>query len=181
MATGAEATEATGHTLRHIIKSCVPEGARRWLRKLQGVEGIPATGRVHFGSLRRVLPISRTYGFDRGQPIDRYYIERFLARHADDIRGRVLEIADDAYTRRFGGRRVTTSDVLHVVEGNPHATIVADLTNAGHLPSEQYDCVILTQVLSVIYDVRAALRTVYRLLKPGGTLLATTPGVAHHL
>jgi len=138
----------------------------------------PAAEQVCFGSLRRVTPISRVFGFDRGQPIDRYYIERFLADHAHDIRGRVLEIGDNVYTGQFGGSRVTISDVLHVVEGNPKATLVGDLTCADHIPSDTFDCVILTQTLQFIYDVRAAIGTLYRILKPGGVLLATIPGIS---
>jgi SAM-dependent methyltransferase len=132
---------------------------------------------VRLGSLRRVSPLSREFGYDRGLPIDRYYIERFLGANARDVRGRVLEIADDSYTRRFGGDRVTGSDVLHVVAGTPGATIVADLTSADHIASDTFDCVILTQTLQFIYDVPAALRTVRRILKPGGAVLATVPGI----
>jgi len=136
-------------------------------------------GRVRFGSLRRVTPISREFGYDRGQPIDRYYIENFLAFHAEDVRGRVLEIGDASYTLQFGGSRVTTSDVLHVTEGNPQATIVADLTNADHIKSDTFDCVILTQTLHLTYDVPSTIQTLFRILKPGGVLLATFPGISH--
>jgi SAM-dependent methyltransferase len=135
-------------------------------------------GQVQFGSLSPSHPISQDFGCDRGRPIDRYYIENFLANHGEDIRGRVLEIGDNSYTRRFGGDRVTVSDVLHVVEGDPQATIIADLASADHIPSNSFDCIILTQTLQLIYDVRAALKTVYRILKPSGILLATFPGIS---
>jgi SAM-dependent methyltransferase len=111
-------------------------------------------------------------------PIDRYYIERFLANYSNDIWGRVLEIGDPNYTRQFGGDRVTKSDVLHVSEGNPLATFVGDLACAGHIPSKAFDCVIVTQTLHLVYDVRAALGTLYRILKPNGVLLLTVPGVS---
>lgn len=120
-----------------------------------------------FEELRRVTPISLEWGDDRGQCVDRYYIERFLAAHACDIRGRVLEIQVDAYTRRFGGKRVARSDVIHVQPGNPKATIVADLASAPHVPSEIFDCIICTQTLLLIYELKAAVRTLYRILKPG--------------
>jgi len=139
---------------------------------------LAAVGRVDFGSLRRTTPISRVWGSDRGLPIDRYYIERFLSVHAPDVRGHVLEIGTDAYTRRFGGDRVARSDVLFVAEGNPKATVVADLTHANHIPSGIFDCILLTQTLQYIYDVRAALKTLYRILKPNGILLATFPGIS---
>jgi SAM-dependent methyltransferase len=132
---------------------------------------------LDFGAFRRLTPISRKWGFDRGLPIDRYYIEEFLARHASDIRGRVLEIEDDLYTRNFGGDAVAVRDVLHVAAGNPRATIVADLTDAGHIPSDLFDCAIVTETLQYIYEVRAAVTTLHRILKPGGVLLATFPGL----
>lgn len=138
----------------------------------------PPVGGVRFGDLRRLSPISRNFGMNRGQPIDRYYIEAFLSRHAEDIRGRVLEIKDPTYTRRFGGGRVSVSDVLDVADDNPRATIVADLTRADHVPSDTFDCIILTQTLHFIYDVRASISTLCRILKPGGVLLATFPGIS---
>lgn len=140
--------------------------------------GTPPVGRVRFGSFRRVTPISTAFGFDRGQPVDRHYIEDFLGRHAADVRGRVVEIGDDAYTRRFGHDRVTRRDVLHVSADNPQATIVADLADAGHVPSDAFDCVIVTQTLHLIYDMPAAVRTLQRILRPGGVCLATVPGIS---
>lgn len=138
----------------------------------------PPVGQVRMGDLRRVEPINRHWGWERGGPVDRHYIEDFLARYADDIRGRVLEVGDDAYTRQYGGRRVTRSDVLDVSERNTKATIVADLANADHIPDATFDCIILTQTLQYVYDVRAALRTLYRIVAPGGTLLLTVPGIS---
>ena len=74
-------------------------------------------------------------------PIDRYYVEKFLTKEASSVHGRVLEIGDNAYTMQFGGNKVTQSDILHVKEGNPKATIIGDLTSADHIPSNAFDCV----------------------------------------
>ena len=172
----------TKGVLKSIARGTLPASARRRLRALwHGQDYTPPAGYVDFGNLRRVKPFSRVWGLDRGQPVDRYYIEQFLADHAEDIQGRVLEIADDGYTRRFGGDRVTKSDVLHPVEGNPKATIVADLVSGDNIPSDAFDCIICTQTLLVIYDVRAVIATLHRILKPGGVLLVTIPGVSHQI
>jgi hypothetical protein len=125
----------------------------------------------------RTTPFSRVFGFDRGIPVDRRYIEGFLARHADDIQGRVLEIKDDTYTRQFGGARVHASSVLDVDASNPRATIIDDLTAGARLESNAYDCVILTQTLQLIFDVRAVIHTVHRILAPAGVALVTVPGI----
>jgi glycosyltransferase involved in cell wall biosynthesis len=162
---------------RRLARATLPAGLRSWLgARLPGLSSPPA---VRFGTLRRLAPVSRRFGWDRGGlPVDRYYIERFLRRHAGDIRGHVLEVRDDAYTRKFGGDRVAKADVLHPTTDNPKATIVADLTGADQVPSDTFDCVILTQVLPFIPDPQAAVRTVHRILRPGGVVLATMPGIS---
>ena len=132
---------------------------------------------LRWGDLRRVTPISRNWGYDRGQPIDRYYIENFLGAQATDIRGRVLEIGDDGYTRRFGGEQVRQSDVLNFRAGAPGTTIVGDLCDAPQIASDVFDCVIFTQALQLIEEPAAAVRTLHRVLRPGGILLATFPGI----
>jgi SAM-dependent methyltransferase len=150
-----------------------------WVRaKWKRVDYATPAGWVRLGSLRRVTPLSSDFGYDRGRPIDRFYIEKFMADHEREIQGHVLEIADDTYTRQFGGDRVVKSDVLHVSAGDPKATLVGDLTSADHIPSDTFDCIVITQTLQLIYDVRAALQTIYRILKPGGVVIATLPGIS---
>ena len=152
--------------------------SRETRRRLARLVVWPPVGWVRFGDLHRLKPISSDYGNSRGLEIDRYYIEKFLTEHAADIQGCVLEVKHNTYTRKFGQNRVTKSDVIHPVEGNPDATIVADLTHADHLPSNCYDAIIFTQTLQVIYDIRAVITTLYRILKPGGVVLATVSGMA---
>ena len=129
------------------------------------------------GVLRRTTPISEAWGRDRGTPVDRYYIEAFLARRRDDIRGRMLEVRDSRYTSRFG-TEVTAAEVLDVDERNAEATIVADLSAADAIDAETFDGFLLTQTLQYIRDPAAALRHARRILKPGGVLLATVPGIS---
>jgi SAM-dependent methyltransferase len=128
--------------------------------------------------LTRLDPVSRIFGFDRGKPVDRWYIERFLSAHAGDVRGRVLEVAETTYTQWYGGDDVTRSDVLYAAPGNPAATVVGNLATGEGLPLEAYDCFIMTQTLQVIYDVAAAVRGTHKVLAPNGVLLATVPGIS---
>jgi SAM-dependent methyltransferase len=123
-----------------------------------------------------MTPVDPHWGFNRGVPIDRTYIETFLASHSSDVTGRVLEVASPRYTEQFG-QGVERSDVLMVAEGNPLATIVADLTDAPQIPDASFDCAIVTQTLQFIYDTRAAVETIHRILAPGGVLLCTVPGI----
>ena len=68
------------------------------------------------GALRRTRPLSQRYGFDRGQPIDRYYIDAFLARYATDVRGRGLEVKSAGYLRRYDSG-LTRCDILDIDPG----------------------------------------------------------------
>jgi hypothetical protein len=147
-------------------------------RKIVRYTRWPPVGWVRFGNLRRLQPISADWGTDRGRPIDRYYIEAFLARHADDIHGRVLEIGSNTYTRAFGGDQVAESIVLHVAEQKEQVTLIGSLTDESTIPSDHFDCLIITQTLQAIYDVPAAVRTMYHGLKPGGVALITLPGIS---
>jgi len=161
-------------------KRILPPGFRNKVVRFQRQHRLqwPRMGAVSFGHLYRVTPISPIFGIDRGFPVERYYIEKFLAAHAADIRGHCLEMGDAFYTKKFGGDRVRKMDVMHYVEGNPEATIVADLTRADHVASDTFDCIILTQTLQMIYDMKAALRHLHRILAPGGVLLMTSHGIS---
>jgi hypothetical protein len=130
------------------------------------------------GTLRRTTPLSHNWGFDRGLPVDRYYIERFLDENRRDIRGRVLEVKDSSYTKQYG-LSVERCDVLDIDSTNPRATIVTDLAAAdSSTPSDCFDCFVLTQTLQLIYDIRAAVTRAHHFLRPEGVLLATVPSIS---
>jgi glycosyltransferase involved in cell wall biosynthesis/SAM-dependent methyltransferase len=141
-------------------------------------DGAPAETGVNWGDLARVSPFSATWGTDRGLPIDRHYIHQFLDRHKADIRGRVLEVKDANYAKMFGESRVQHVDVLDIDRNNPQATLIHDLARADAIAADQFDCLILTQTLHIIYDIKSALHHAARVLKPGGVLLCTIPAVS---
>ncbi len=143
--------------------------ARRALRR---------NGPVRWGNLRRTRPLSNNYGFERGLPVDRVYIERFLAANAGDIRGRVLEVADRKYTLTYGRERVTASEIVDVDASNRDATVIADLASPGSLESAQFDCVIATQTLQYLDRPLVGIENLYRALVPGGVALITVPSAS---
>jgi hypothetical protein len=138
--------------LKELAKRILPAPVRRWMRVTHvRASEWPPYKMVRWGSLRRVTPIHSGWGVGRGNYIDRYYIESYLEQNAECIRGHVLEVTENEYTLRYGGNRVTKSDVLDIRPDHPMATIVADLTAGEEIPSDSFDCVILTQVLNFIY------------------------------
>ncbi|HXS74857.1 MAG TPA: methyltransferase domain-containing protein [Terracidiphilus sp.] len=131
-----------------------------------------------WSQLRKVRPHRRDFGSGRGECIDRFYIETFLAEHRESIRGRVAEIGSDHYTRLFGGPGVEHSDVIDVDERNHRRTITLDLTSTYAAPSDAFDCILCPQTLFEIYDYASALDSLYKTLRPGGVLLSTLPGIS---
>lgn len=127
--------------------------------------------------LRSVSPISAKYGFDRGKPVDRYFIEKFLLKNADHIRGVCLEVKDNEYTKRYGGGAVERIDILDINMANNKANIFGDLRSLQTIHNNTYDCIILTQVLQYIDNCEAAIDECYRILKPDGHLLVTLPSM----
>ncbi len=164
--------------VKSFIKGIMPEFGKRWLNRAGFLQSYkPAIGHIKPGDMGRLTPFSTDFGYDRGGPVDRYYIENFLNEESAFIKGRCMEIGDNEYTLTYGKSNVTQSDILHVSAANPKATLIGDLSNAPQIQDNMFDCIILTQTLHLIYEFKAALATCHRILKPGGTLLLTSPGI----
>jgi SAM-dependent methyltransferase len=125
-----------------------------------------------------LTPLSDCYGYDRGTPVDRPYIDAFLTAHAALLHGDGAEVKDATYLLRHGGPRLTSVTIIDIDRQNPSATLLTDLSRQGSLPIGTFDCIVLTQTLQLLADPAAALRDCSAALRPGGTLLLTVPSVA---
>jgi hypothetical protein len=127
---------------------------------------------------REVNPFSRAFGTDKGTALDRFYIEAFIKRNQYHIIGKVLEVGDSRYTDLYG-KGVSKLDVLSISkEQSPAATLIGNLETGEGLPENEYDCFICTQVLQFTYQIVEAAKSCMRVLKPGGALLLSVPGIS---
>ncbi len=126
---------------------------------------------------RRTTPLYRGFGYHRGTPVDRYYIERFLAGHAEVTRGDGLQVAEDGYVSWFGAGRLRSATTFHLANRAPRR-VVGDITQPDALPEGVFNCFICTQTLNFVPDVHSSMRGWRRLLKPGGHLLLTGAGTS---
>lgn len=126
-----------------------------------------------------VMPVGREFGYDRGGSICRYYLEEFMEEHKECIQGNVLEIGDRNYTMKYGGE--VKSYVLHFDDNATHIMhpydFVGDLRNGEGLEENFYDCIILTQVLMFVSDIRNTADILLKSLKRGGSILVTVSGI----
>jgi len=143
----------------------------RWTTRLRCASR--GLGMPRWGNLRRVRPFSTQFGFDRGTPVDRYYLHQFLERHRELIRGDVLEIQTPAYTERYGAKL----RVAHSVDIDPRhqPTYLCDLALAMiPFACAWYECFLLPNTLCMLRDVEGCLREALRVIRPGGVILAST-------
>jgi len=138
--------------------------------------GTPPPPHFRSADFFRPTPISRIWGCDRGTPLDRPFIEQFIQTHAGDLYGRILEIQEAKYAGKYA-RPGSQIDILDIDSTNGSADIIDDLQSCSKIEDETYDCLVLTQVLQLIPDFKGAIATAARILRPGGVLLLTSPGI----
>ena len=157
--------------LKKILPKPVKQVLNKWRILLDGLKS-------RLRMTVNVQPLSYLWGFDRGKPICRYYLEQFLDEFSSDIRGHCLEFQNPGYVPRFGGSAVSQLDILHLDDTNPKATVIADLTKPNDVPGNAFDCIVCTHVLHVIPELDKALSEMHRILKPGGVLLVAVPHIS---
>lgn len=166
------------------MKKLIPKPVRKMLRtgRAEAQKKMLFVDRVtDWSLLRKLEPHRRNFGADRGACIDRFYIEQFIAEHSRDLRGCVAEFESDLYARRFGGDAVEHCEVLDVNEKNDRRTMTVDLSKEQDVPKDYFDCIVCTQTLFLIEDYRAALRSLHAMLREGGVLLMTVPGICQRV
>jgi hypothetical protein len=161
--------------LSQFLRSILPSPVKRRVRRaLNLINVLKARLQITIGP----QPLSQVWGLDRGLPIHRHYLAHFLSEFSPVIRGHCLEFQEDSYTTRFGGLAVEKLDILHLDHTAPQATIVADLTKPNSIPSDSFDCIICTHVLHVVLHLDKLIAELYRILKPGGSLLVAVPHIS---
>src|SRR6266850_2177138 len=112
-------------SIRALVKRSVSPRTLVWLRCV--TRGLPVP---RWGNLRRVRPFSEHFGFERGTPVDRYYVHKFLDRHRHLITGRVLEIQAPDYARRYGHGLAVAHSIDLVAGYNANLTYLCDLAKS---------------------------------------------------
>lgn len=134
--------------------------------------------KIHFIDINRLKPISNTFGFDRGTPIDRYYIEKFLNSNKESIKGSILEVSENTYSNKYHSGNNDTLNILCFDKDNSGSSIICDLSKPDSIPENYSDCFICTQTLNFIYDIDNAIFSCHKVLKNNGVFLGTVGGLS---
>lgn len=130
-------------------------------------------------SLGRLGLTERLREFIEEMPAERDSIVRFIAREARSIPAgaRVLDVGagDAPYRELFRHVEYVTTDWSESVHDDAVASDVIASADALPLASESFDVVVSTQVLEHVPEPQRVLAELYRVVRPGGTLLLTAP------
>lgn len=127
-----------------------------------------------------LYPVSEQFATERGTPIDRYYIDIFLQHNSQYIKGEVLEIEDNTYTKKYGGNHYDSSIVMDVSSKDENIDFNANLETGEGIKESIADCFICTQTLMYIYDLQSVAQNIIKMLKPGGVALITCSGLSQN-
>lgn len=129
------------------------------------------------------LPVERAQGALIGKSIKRFYVDNYIYKNRRSIRGVVGEMEDRRYTELYGDtRRIRESYIIeHYVDfpENERFGLDMDLSTGEGVIAEKFDCFICTQTLTYIINLEKAIDSLIKMLKQGGILLITFPGMLH--
>ncbi|HAN75554.1 MAG TPA: methyltransferase [Planktothrix sp. UBA8407] len=130
---------------------------------------------IDWGDLKRTNPICQAFGFLRGQPIDRYYLDKFIEKIRPEIVGNILEIG--AIETAKESYQLTEESSYHVLNMDRWSgvDIVGDAHDINVIQPESFDTIILFNVLEHCYAPWIVIENIHRWLKPGGKCFASVP------
>ena len=127
----------------------------------------------------RTHPINDNFGYNRGTPIDRFYIRQAIDGYSENIKGTVLEIGGRQYTEAYSKTDPKDSFILNYIPMPGSNVIVGDLCDCSSLEGRKFDTFVCTQTLNFIYDFKSAIDTSYELLNAGGYFIGTVASVSN--
>jgi SAM-dependent methyltransferase len=135
----------------------------------------PPCGAVDWGSLRRLHPICKRFGFSRGTPIDRYYLDKFVAQIRNRVVGATVEIGGARQNREL--YRLTNVSEYTAIDAEAHdyVDVVGDAHDSSLLAPDSADSILAFNVLEHCADPWLVARNMHRWLRTGGCAFCMVP------
>jgi len=126
--------------------------------------------------------ISSDFGFNRGSPVDRFYIGEFFSENREILSGVCLEFGDTSYIDKYGMSVSKKMTFNHSENSSMKGEeLMGDISKIETLPKDVFDCIVCVNVLNFIYDAPAAFLGLRKLLKFGGYVMLTVAGPSAHI
>ena len=135
----------------------------------------PPVGELNWGDLRRMVPVCSRFGFSRGSPIDRYYLDQFIEKIRPLVHGDVVEIGGkDENGRLYQFEHAVRYRGFDMFE-DPDISLVGDAHDPNALAEAQLDTIIAFNVLEHCPKPWIVIDNMRRWLKPDGLALVMVP------
>ncbi|WP_071192531.1 methyltransferase domain-containing protein [Trichormus sp. NMC-1] len=134
-----------------------------------------ATHTLNWGDLKKTVPICQAFGLTRGKPIDRYYLNKFIAEIYPQITGNILEIGGIPKDKDFYQVNPGSSYQIMNLEPGLGIDIVGDAHDVSIIKPESFDSIITFNVLEHCYAPWQVVENIYTWLKPGGKCFVMVP------
>lgn len=134
-------------------------------------------GQIELGDLRRRAPFDPMFGFTRGTPIDRYYLDRFIERIRPEVRGAVLEIGGSRANRERYRFDAATEYRAMDIKRSPDVDLVGDVHDRGLIPPGTLDAIVIFNVLEHCARPWVVADNLRAWLRVGGKVFAMVPSV----
>jgi SAM-dependent methyltransferase len=135
----------------------------------------PGPGSIDFGDLKRRWPFSHRFGFDRGAPVDRYYLQQFVAAIGPKVRGRCLEIGGTLVNRGVYKLEVDEFRTLDLPHSGVADDLMGDAADPDVFAADSWDSILAFHVLEHCPDPFAVVHNIHRWLTPGGHAFIVVP------
>ncbi|MBW4635650.1 MAG: class I SAM-dependent methyltransferase [Iphinoe sp. HA4291-MV1] len=135
----------------------------------------PSIDTLDLGDLRRRFPICPLFGFTRGTPIDRYYLDKFIGEIREQVAGNVLEVGGVLRNREvyqfYNATEYQTLDIF----ASSGVTLVGDVHDPETIRPESLDAVVIFNVLEHCHNPWVVVKNIYSWLKVGGQCFCMVP------
>ncbi|WP_169221635.1 methyltransferase domain-containing protein [Brasilonema sp. UFV-L1] len=135
----------------------------------------PAVNTLDWGDLKRRFPICHKFGFTRGTPVDRYYLDKFISEIRHQVVGSVLEIGGVLLNKEIYQLSVATEYQTLDLVSRPGVTVVGDAHDSTIIMPESLDTVLVFNVLEHCHNPWVVVQNIYSWLRVGGKCFCMVP------
>lgn len=138
-----------------------------------GLLAVPL-GAIDFGDFRGQLPFCPQFGSLRGTPIDRYYLDKFIAEIREEVVGNTLEIGGKKDNRLLYGVNKAAPYLTMDLAGKG-LDIIGDAHDISAVEKGSLDSVIIFNVLEHCQRPWVVVDNIYEWLKDNGQVFCMVP------
>lgn len=137
--------------------------------------GLLSDAVIDWGSLRRLMPVCGNFGFTRGWPVDRYYLDQYIAKISNLVTGNVLEVG--VYVSDPMKKKFPHSKSFHAVDviKTDKVDYAGDIHERSLFSEGSFDTILCFNVLEHCKMPWVVVENMHHWVKKGGQVFCMVP------